>query len=217
MASSLTLTEIEAADLPSTAPTGKGIMFLEESTGDPFIRDDSGVDTPMTPGGVNISHELLLNAESTSDQVPTGLDSTTQVEFGAAQGSVSDPIMIDVNGLVTINEAIDSLSIFTLVSFGRTGGVGTSRVFFRSVVTIGALVIESTPIFVEIDNANAQQATFTAANLAFPAGTTLAIEFVRDSSGNDSGSLLSETPLAAGWTTKPSASASMLMTRTIAT
>lgn len=215
MSSSLTLTEISAADLPSTAPTGKGIMFLEESTGDPFIRDDAGIDTPMTPGGVNIFHELLLSAESLADQIPTGLDVTTQVEFGAAQGTGSDPVMMDVNGLVTLNEAIDALTISTLVSFGRTGGVGTSRVFFRSVVTIGALVIESTPIFVEIDNANAQQATFTNANLAFPAGTTIAIEFVRDSSGNDSGSLLSETPLAAGWTTKPSASATMLMTRTV--
>lgn len=220
MASSLTLTEISSADLPSTAPTGKGIMFLEESTGDPFIRDDAGVDTPMTPGGVNISHQLLLDASSFSDQIPTGLDVTTQVEFGVAQGTGSDPVMIDSSGTVTINEDLDSITLGLLVSFGRTGGAGVSEVFFRSVVTIGATVIFSTPIFVKIDNANSQQSTFVVSNLAFPAGTTIEIQFVRDPAGNDSGSLLSQTPTATGWGAGfggDSVSANILITQTVAT
>ena len=129
MASSLTLTEILVEDLPSTAPSGKGIMFLEQTTGDPMIRDDEGNDTPMTPGGVNLFNELLLNAESFVDQSPTGLDVTTQITFGPAQFGPTDPVMIDAAGLMTINEDIDSLIISTLVSFGRSGGVSASRVF----------------------------------------------------------------------------------------
>lgn len=220
MASSLTFTEIAAGDLPATAPTGKGIMFLEESTGNPFLRNDAGVDTPMTPGGVNIVHQLLLDASSFVDQIPTGLDVTTQVSFGVAQFGPTDPVMVDAAGLVTINEDLDSLTLGLLVSFGRSGGGGVSRVFFRSIVTIGATVIFSTPIFVEIDNANSQQITFVVSNLAFPAGTTIEVQFVRDPSGTDSGSLLSDTPTATGWGAGfggDSASANILITQTVAT
>jgi len=204
----------------ATPTTGKGLFYMEESSKNPFFRDDTGLDTPMKPGGVNISHQLLLDASSFSDQIPTGLDVTTQVEFGAAQGSVSDPVMIDASGTVTINEDLDSITLGLLVSFGRSGGAGVSEVFFRSIVTIGATVIFSTPIFVKIDNANSQQATFVVSNLAFPAGTTIEIQFVRDPAGNDSGSLLSQTPTATGWGAGfggDSVSANILITQTVAT
>jgi len=212
MASSLTLTEIASGDLPAAAPTGKGIMFLEESSGNPTLRNDAGVDTPMTPGGVNIFHEMLLIAESFVDQIPTGLDSTTQVTFGAAQGTVSDPVMIDAAGLVTINEDIDSLALRTLVSFGRTGGASVSELFFRSVING---VVYSTPLGVKIDSANITQIVFVSNDLALPAGTTISIEFVRDPSGHNSGQLIALTPTAAGWN-DTAASANIVISRTVA-
>lgn len=211
MASRLTLTEILAADLPAAAPTGKGIMFLEQISGDPMIRDDAGVDTPMTPGGVNIFYEALLLAESKVDQIPIGLDETTQMTFGAAQGTLSDPVMLDAAGVVTINEDIDSLTIRLLVAFGRTGGAGTSELFFRSV--IGG-VIFSTPFGVKLDSSNVTNIIFVSNDLALPAGTTLTFEFVRDPGGNNSGQLISMTPTATGWSDK-SASTSIVISRAV--
>ncbi len=209
MASSLTLTEILAADLPAAAPTGKGIMFLEQASGDPMIRNDAGVDIPMTPGGVNVFYETLLLAESKIDQIPTGLDVTTQMTFGAAQGTVSDPVMVDAAGLITINEDVDALTIRILVAFGRTGGAGTSELFFRSVISG---VIFSTPFGVKLDSANVTNIIFVSNDLSLPAGTTLTLEFVRDPGGNDSGQLISMTPTATGWNDK-SASTSLVISR----
>ena len=198
MASSLTFTEILAADLPATAPTGKGIMFLEQTTGDPMIRNDAGVDTPMTPGGVSVAFSPMLFAESMVDQNPTGLDVTTQMTFGPAQGSVSDPAMIDALGNITINEDVSALIVTVIAAFGRVGGVGISEMFFRSTFN-GAPI--GTPILTKIDNANTQQITFIVNHFAVPSGTVLGFEFVRDPAGNDSGGLLTGTPTATGWPT----------------
>lgn len=211
MASSLTLTEIQAGDLPAAAPTGKGIMFLEQSSGNPMIRDDAGLDTPMTPGGVNVFHEMLMLAESFVDQIPAGIDVTTQVTFGPAQGTALDPIMLDANGLITINEDIDALTFRTLVAFGRTGGAGASEIFFRSVIN-GA--VYSTPIGVKITSADVTQIVFISNDLALPAGTTISIEFVRDPSGNNSGQLLALSPTATGWN-DTAASANIAISRTV--
>lgn len=211
MASSLTFTEISGGDLPATAPTGKGIMFLEETTGNPFLRNDSGVDTPMTPGGVDISFVTMIFAESFVNQVPTGLDATTQISFGPAQGTGSDPAQIDAAGTITLNEDVDALIVTVIVAFGRTGGVGTSEVFFRSLIN-GSPV--GTPIFTKIDNANTQSITFINNHFALPSGTTLATEFVRDPAGNDSGDLISNTPTATGWTVA-SPSSTIVLTKVV--
>ncbi len=127
--STIEFTGTSSGDVP-TPPTGKGLFYMEQASKNPFFRDDTGLDTPMTPGGVSISNELLLLAESFVNQSPTGLDVTTTVTFGPAQFGPTDPVMIDAAGLITINQDIDSITVAILLAFGRSGGVGASRVFF---------------------------------------------------------------------------------------
>lgn len=212
MASSLTLTEIPSADLPATAPTGKGIMFIEETSGNPMIRDDAGVDTPMTPGGVDVAFSPMLFAESMVDQNPAGLDVTTPITFGPAQGTVSDPAMINALGDITINEDVSALIITVIAAFGRVGGAGISELFFRSTFNGSPI---GTPISTKIDNANTQQITFIVNHFAVPSGTVLAFEFVRDPAGNNSGGLLTGTPTATGWPTD-SPSATVVVSKIVA-
>ena len=43
----------------------------------------------------------VLRAASTVIQAPTAVDTALQLTFGPAQGSASDPVMINATGLVT--------------------------------------------------------------------------------------------------------------------
>ena len=47
----------------------------------------------------------VLRAASTATQAPSAVDTALQLTFGAAQGSASDPVMINAAGTVTFNTA----------------------------------------------------------------------------------------------------------------
>lgn len=145
--------------------------------------------------GITARHQTLLFAEDFTTQNPAGLNSTTQITFGPAQGSGGDPVMLDAAGTTTINQDLESAILVIIVAFGRTGGGGTSQLYFRNVV--GGF--PTSPQFEKLDNQNTQTTTFVSAPLNLPAGTTLSTEMVRDPSGHDSGGLMTDTPTATGW------------------
>jgi len=155
-----------------------------------FIQED-GSTTPDQIGNLT----PVLFGESLDDQIPTGIDATTKMSFGPAQGDGSSPIQLLADGTVIFNQAANNLHINVVISFGRSGGVGESIIFFRT----SAGGFKSKPIVKIIDNDKSQEITFISFQTAVPEGFQLFFEFVRDPAGDDSGSLLTATPTATDW------------------
>ena len=141
--------------------------------------------------------DRVLEAVSlATSQEPTGLGiaNSIMVEFGAAQFTVSDPVMIDVNGKVTFNVA-GMYRVKSVFQFGRTGASGTSEVLFRLLVdgvqlgrSVGVKLGNSDVLnYIDIDNW-----------FNVPAGTTLVTQIMRDNSGNDSGGIFKTSPTDEG-------------------
>lgn len=89
-------------------------------------------DSPIyaTPG---VKEVEVLRASSTVAQAPTAVDTALQVSFGAAQGSASNPVMINAAGLVTFNTA-GNYAVRIKLQAGRTGASGTSILLSRILV-----------------------------------------------------------------------------------
>lgn len=153
-------------------------------------------------GGVFRETTLISGFSTASSQQPSGTDSPLQIEFGAAQGTVSDPVMLSALGAITFNQA--GQYIINYVShYGRTGVVGTSILFTRSLIN-GVVV------------GNSRSATITDATQILPfalrvkidvdVGDVLTLELIRDSAGDNSGGFFQSDPTASGWPNSPSAS-----------
>ena len=139
----------------------------------------------------------MLEAVSlATSQEPTGLGiaNAIKLEFGAAQFTGGDPVMIDVNGQVTFNDT-GLYRVKSIFQFGRTGASGTSEVLFRLLVdgvqlgrSVGVKLGNSDDLdYIDIDNW-----------FNVPAGTTLDTEIMRDNVGNDSGGVFKTTPTDEG-------------------
>ena len=144
----------------------------------------------------------LLFAFSMSDQLPTGLDAPLQIEFGVAQGSVTDPIELKSNGSILIHKA-DQYKFVFLVQYGRVGAGGSSWMFFRILVDNEQI---DNSVFTKIDGSGDDIPLQLIRTLNLTAGQTVTIEIVRDSQGNDSGGLFFETPTLGDWAISSSAS-----------
>lgn len=144
-----------------------------------------GVFDPTT--GMTI--ERLVDGKSLAiTQDPTGLGeaNSLQIEFGAALNGAGDPVQLLADGTLRINQAgLYRLKIS--LSYGRTGGAGQAELRFRVVIN-GVQAGQS--IGIELDNANTTLAFADEAWLFLPAGLDITYELLRDSSGNDSGSLI---------------------------
>ena len=151
--------------------------------------------------------ERTLEAVSlAADQQPTlrGKDNALPLEFGAAQGSVSDPVMIDVNGLTTFNQ-LGLNRISAILQFGRTGSSGTSVLFFRFLVNglqLGRSVAE------KLSNADDLAYIEITNWFNIPPGVTLQVEVMRDLSGSNFGGVFETIPTDEGagtWNPSPCA------------
>ncbi len=143
---------------------------------------------PTSPRANNIAIERLLDGLSTAtDQQPTGLGETNTalIEFGPAQGTATDAVMIDANGLLTINDTgLYRLKVSLI--YGRLGAGGASQLRFRALVN-GSQTGQS--IGVVLDDANTEIPFSDEAWLYLPTGITIQYEVMRDSSGSNSGGL----------------------------
>lgn len=196
-------------------------MSIEHSAAvDPNIHEPKGVST-ATPGQVYIangsssgvwtdqfstaiiSQQTEVTGTSSVTQGPSVVDTPHQITFGPAVNGPSDPVQLDVNGLVTFNETGTYL-VNIFLSFGRSGGAGTSEIFWRSLVN-GMAVPSVVTGHVKVTSSDVVIPVTLVAIQPFLQGDTFAIEFIRDSSGNNSGNLISDTPLASGWAQSSSA------------
>ncbi len=178
------------------APAPIGDNAITQGIGFPLRSvSQAGGDTPY-PGPQPV---LFAESQSTQSPVTTGPANAIQVEFGPAQGVVTDSVMIDGLGNITFNET----GVYDLVAtfyISREVPPEVADFVIRGLVNG---VQFGNPVVIHMnddENTHIQQLTVTA---GFTAGDVMTIECMRDSTGFDDGYL--EAVVTSGWGTSPSA------------
>ncbi|MEA7619105.1 hypothetical protein ONK43_23160 [Salmonella enterica subsp. enterica serovar Virginia] len=155
----------------------------------------------MLYAAAGVKEVEVLRASSTVVQAPTAVDTALQLTFGAAQGTASNPVMINTAGLVTFN-ATGSYAVRVKLQAGRTGASGTSILLSRILVngaqygSPAATKLVSADVTIPIESRVAINAT---------AGQTMAVQIMRDSAGTNFGGVYPQTATVAAWGVAPSA------------
>lgn len=143
----------------------------------------------------------VLRAASTATQAPSAVDTALQLTFGAAQGSASDPVMINAAGLVTFNTA-GNYAVRVKLQNGRTGATGTSILLSRLLLNG---VQAGSAAAVKMTQTDATTPTESRIVLNPTAGQTLAVQIMRDSAGSNFGGVYPQVAVVTAWGTAPSA------------
>ena len=147
-----------------------------------------------------IKSEVVARAASYVDQDPPGLGLAQQVALEDVQ-VVSDAFTIDASGLATCLIA-DEYTIKIKLAIGRTGSSGESQIYTRALLN-GTPIGD--PTHTIVDNARIEIPQFVDNQIEMAVGDTIALEFIRDSDGTNSGGLRAGNPDVAGWSDSPSA------------
>ena len=146
---------------------------------------------------------LQASSQATS-QLPSGVDTPLQVEFGPAQGDSSSEIQLLSSGRIIFNRPGIGYRIVFGANIGRTGAAGISFIFGRSLVN-GVQGGES--LFAQTSSSDAVIPVEASVNFKPNAiGDYIDVEIIRDSAGNNSGGLYRFVPTLAGWNASSSAS-----------
>lgn len=143
----------------------------------------------------------VLRAASTATQAPSAVDTALQVSFGAAQGSASDPVMINAAGTVTFNTA-GNYAVRIKLQNGRTGATGTSILLSR--ILLNGVQVGSTAA-VKMTQTDATTPSESRVVLNPTAGQTFQVQIMRDSAGSNFGGVYPQTATVAAWGIAPSA------------
>ncbi len=170
------------------------------SSGQIYVADGLG----SGAWGLNLRDVTLttvLSAESTTTQGPSTTDTAYQILFGAAQGSGVDDVMLDVAGNITFNTA-GTYMVKHVFHVGRTGGAGVAEIFFRE-------LLDGTPFdtlsYLRLDDAEVLYRIHDAHLINVTAAQVMTFEMYRDSTGNNSGSLIATAATGiSAWGTSPS-------------
>lgn len=155
----------------------------------------------MIYAAAGVKEVELLRAASTVTQAPSALDTTLQLTFGAAQNSVTDPVMINSAGLVTFNVA-GNYAVRIKTQNGRTGATGTSILLIRILVNG---VQYGSPAATRITATDSTVPTESRVVLNPTAGQTMAVQIMRDSAGSNFGGVYPQVATVTAWGTAPSA------------
>lgn len=158
-------------------------------------------DSPIyaTPG---VKEVEVLRAASTVIQVPTATNTALQLTFGAAQGSASDPVMINAAGQVTFNTA-GNYAVRIKLQAGRTGASGTSILLSRLLLLNGAQY--GSPAATKLVSADTTIPIESRVVINPTAGQTFAVQIMRDSAGSNFGGVYPQSATVTAWGTAPSA------------
>lgn len=156
----------------------------------------------------NMNIQRLYDGESAlANQLPTGLDTPLQIQFGAIQGTASDLVQTLAQGgdseasILRINVA-GTYRLKTAIQYGRETSAGIAILNFRALVN-GVQAGRS--INQRLQNVNTTSIFTDEAWLTIPAGTDITYEVIRDSGGADSGGLIAgEVSGSTGWNAAPS-------------
>lgn len=155
----------------------------------------------MLYAAAGVKEVEVLRAPSTVVQAPTSVDTALQLTFGGAQGTASNPVMINAAGLVTFNTA-GNYAVRIKLQAGRTGASGTSILLSRILVngaqygSPAATKLVSADVTIPIESRVVINAT---------AGQTMAVQIMRDSAGTNFGGVYPQTATVAAWGVAPSA------------
>lgn len=220
MCKATTIIKVDAgATLNIEMTDGDGVIVVDGTLNCDIIKHSGSITNNGTING-NINgvpfgsyrqkhkEETVLAGSSFVDQVVDGTDNFMQVEFGAAQFGSSDPVQLSAAGAVTINRS-DQYNLSVVLQYGRDGAAGSFALVFFRVLIDGNQVGNS--VSAKLDNPN--QAFPVQFELALDLVETqvLTLEFWRDSSGFNAGSLFTEDPVISG--ANGSASAAIVITR----
>lgn len=158
----------------------------------------SWIDIPTQQ--INLSS--VLDASSFVNQVPSGLGATLQVEFGAAQGTISDPVQISSSGVITFNQT-GTYFLNTYYNVQRLINSGGTSVFiYRTLLNSSQYGVVKG---VDLTNINDMFPIETSQLIEITsAGTVCTFEVQRDTPGADDGSLVTHPTFS--WSAVPSAS-----------
>lgn len=162
-------------------------------------------DSPIyaTPG---VKEVEVLRAASTVIQAPTAVGTALQLTFGSAQGSASDPVMINAAGLVTFN-AEGNYAVRIKLQAGRTGASGTSillsRILLSRILVNGAQY--GSPAATKLVSADTTIPIESRVVINPTAGQTFSVQIMRDSAGSNFGGVYPQAATVTAWGTAPSA------------
>ena len=174
-----------------------------EATFRTFVFDNLGKSSLGT-GAI----ERLIDGESTAiSQNPTGLGiaNSIQVEYGAAIGNANTDVMLALDGTLTFNKA-GTYRIKIAIQFGRVGNPSASKILFRVIDSNGDQLGRSVGYLISSGDETKYFENDTW--LPVTAGLTVRTEVMRDSSGVNTGGLVSITPTDEGvntWNFAPTA------------
>lgn len=155
----------------------------------------------MLYAAAGVKEVEVLRASSTVAQAPTAVDTALQLTFGAAQGTASNPVMINTAGLVTFNAA-GSYAARVKLQAWRTGASGTSILLSRILVN-GAQY--GSPAATKLVSADVTIPIESRVAINVTAGQTMAVQIMRDSAGANFGGVYPQTATVAAWGIAPSA------------
>lgn len=155
----------------------------------------------MMYAATGVKEVEVLRAASAVSQAPAAVDTSLQLTFGAAQGSASDPVMLDAAGLVTFNQA-GNYAVRLKLQCGRTGATGTSMLLSRLLLNGAQL---GSAASVKITATDATVPTESRVVLNVTAGQTFAAQIMRDSAGSNFGGVYPLVAAVTSWGTAPSA------------
>lgn len=179
-----------------------------------FPDNDSGLITPeklrevttqladsMLYAASGVREVDLIRSASTATQAPSAVDTPLQVVFGAAQGSSSTPVMLNASGLITFNTA-GTYAVRVKLQQGRAGASGTSILLSRLLIN-GAQFGSTQCSKLITSDLTAPSDSRVVVSVA--AGSTLAVQIMRDSSGTNFGGLYPQSAVVTSWGVCPSA------------
>lgn len=156
----------------------------------------------MMYAAAGVKEVEVLRAASAATQEPAAVNTPLQVSFGAAQGSIANPVQISAASLLTFNEP-GTYAIRVKLQNGRTGASGTSILLSRILLN-GAQV--GSAASVKLSSADSTIPTDSRVVVAAPAaGANFAVQIMRDGAGSNFGGLYQFTAAVAGWGVAPSA------------
>lgn len=156
----------------------------------------------MMYAAAGVKEVEVLRAASTASQAPTVVDTALQLSFGAAQGSVADPVMISAAGLVTFNAA-GNYAVRLKLQCGRTGATGTSILLSRLLLNGTQAGSAAAVKMTQTDATTPTESRVVLNNVA--AGHTFAAQIMRDSAGSNFGGVYPHTAAVGAWGVAPSA------------
>jgi hypothetical protein len=155
----------------------------------------------MLYAAAGVKEVEVLRAASNVVQAPSAVDTALQLNFGAAQGSASNPVMINAAGLVTFNAA-GNYAVRIKLQNGRTGATGTSILLSRLLLN-GVQVGSAAAVKMTQTDATTPSESRVVMNPT--AGQTLVVQIMRDSAGSNFGGVYPQVATVTAWGTAPSA------------